>query len=534
LLGNTLFNIDEIVDKAGFDDHVGTEDNQESLKKKLRPWMKSEEERAAARASKYSAEFVVELNMTRAHETGKNLGIVMNRDADFWPAMVWRVQKTGLIEEWNKANPGKKVLLGDEIVRVNDVQWHANTKTFIQRIAGQFRASRNLMEGTDPTLRLYVQRPRDSEYTRSLARRDRQKLVDVHTHDYAKEFTVELPMPDDIRHTTLDSIMGWTLAETDEWKPVSILNIERQGGVAVWNQEHPDDLVLEGDELLKVDTIITFHRNSSNFMSRLDQHFKNAQKAEATNRSLLVRIQRPRPVEEAFNEAHPMEKVEKVESMNTFSIDLQFDAVQEVEGGATTKGSSLTSSGTKRKKEETDESWSNRELKHFLGWELDEKGIPQVTALRTDGVVVRWNQRHPDQQILPDDQIIEVNGDTVNGPEFSDKFRSTLKSAGRLGYEGAPVHLVLQRANRVMSYVRQNMENGVHMECIGCTTTSAEPPPFVEGQYDSPVPSVQEGQHDSPAPEAQESGHKPDRYGAADDDVIGASEDDVIGASDDP
>jgi hypothetical protein len=326
-------------------------------------------------------------------------------------------------------------------------------------------------------------------------------------------------MPDDIRNTTLDSIMGWTLNATEEWKPATIGNIERLGGVAVWNQEHPDDLVLEGDELLKVDTIITFHHNASAFMSRLDQHFKNAQKVEATNRSLLVRIQRPRPVEEAFDAAHPLEKVEEMVSRTMHSIDLQFDAVQQDEGGA--------SNGPERMKGELDEHFRNRELKRFLGWELDEShAIPQVKALRPDGVVVRWNEMNPDQQILPDDQIIEVNGDTFleyslrqgSPTEFSDKVRSTLRSAGRLGLAGAPVRLVLARANRRVSYVRQNMENGVHMDCVGCTTTTAEPEPFVAGQYDSLVPGAL-------VPSVQEPGHKPDRYGVADDDVIGASED---------
>jgi len=225
--GDALFDLDELTDKdgaglvsdlptpkasladVGLDDDNGLDDDEAS-KHSAPHWMKSKKERAEARAKKYSAEFMVEVNMRTAHETGKSLGVTLTSEAEFWPAMVWRISKVGLIEGWNKAHPSQQVLLGDEIVRVNDIQWHANTQTFVQRIAGQFKAARKLLPGTNDTLRLYVQRPRDSEYTRSLAKRRREALTDVHTHDYAKEFTVELTMPDEIQGTTLDEIMGWT------------------------------------------------------------------------------------------------------------------------------------------------------------------------------------------------------------------------------------------------------------------------------------------------------------------------------------
>jgi len=173
----------------------------------------SPEQREQAHLSKFEAEFTVELDMIEAHDTGKPLGIVLNRDADFMPATVWRIHKVGLVEEWNikmtrAGHPEMAVHLGDEIVRVNDIQWHANTETFISRIVGQFQSARSYAEGASDTLRLYVQRPRVWEHNRFQGQRE-----DAHNHDYAAEFVACVSLPD-VLDKPMDETMGWQLVRT--------------------------------------------------------------------------------------------------------------------------------------------------------------------------------------------------------------------------------------------------------------------------------------------------------------------------------
>eukprot|EP00959_Pyramimonas_sp_CCMP1952_P399982 8380460-Pyramimonas_sp.AAC.1 len=69
--------------------------------------------------------------------------------------------------------------------------------------------------------------------------------------------------------------MGWKLGMTEEWKPITIRRIERHGSVAAWNHEHPDELILEGDEIMKVDNVV-FHHSSSTFEKTLRQHYRKA------------------------------------------------------------------------------------------------------------------------------------------------------------------------------------------------------------------------------------------------------------------
>merc|ERR1719487_2709227 len=87
------------------------------------------------------------------------LGIRLDGFYDWNPLSVVGIRKDGLIEQWNKANPDRAVLKGDEIIKVNDILWHHNSKIFVERIHGQFLAGSQLKEGAKLTLTLHIQRP---------------------------------------------------------------------------------------------------------------------------------------------------------------------------------------------------------------------------------------------------------------------------------------------------------------------------------------------------------------------------------------
>jgi hypothetical protein len=296
-------------------DVAGAEDNSEGSSEK-NPWdptrpvgtTLSPEQRVLAHQSKFAAEFTVELNMTEAHETGEKMGIILNRDADFMPATVWRIHKVGLIEEWNKAHPDMAVHVGDEIIRVNDIQWHANTETFISRIVGQFQAGRKQKDGASDMLKLYIQRPRVWEHARFAGQRE-----DAHNKDYAAEFVARVAMPDEL-DDTMEKMMGWNLVRQhgpkglEEWKPVVIKTIDRLGPVERWNKEHPDKLILEGDEIMQLDNI-RFHHNATHWLKTLLKHYRSAALVESTDRSALVYIRRPRSNQEEFDSTHPVREV---------------------------------------------------------------------------------------------------------------------------------------------------------------------------------------------------------------------------------
>jgi len=514
------------------DDVVGAEDNSEGqghvdddsqATVTLNPWdptrkagtTLSPEQRVQAHGNKFAAEFVVELNMTEAHETGKRLGIVLNRNADFEPATVFTINKFGMIEDWNKRNPDKAVLVGDTIVQVNDIQWHANTETFISRIGGQFQSARSLAAGAKDTLSLYVQRPRVWEHKAFEGQR-----MDAHEKDYAAEFIACISMPDEL-DDTMDRMMGWRLTrqrqrngegDVEEWKPVIIKYVDRLGNVEAWNKEHPDKLILEGDEILQLDNV-RFHHNSTSWLHTLSKHYRAARTVQNSNRSALVYIRRPRKNQEEFDETHPVKSIVTWKKPQ-HSVQITFPQA----------GSDPT---------------------HLLGWQMlpskeSDRGslAALINKIRPGSLTDTINAEHPEinTTIAAGDLIVEVNGfgwekyDTAN--DFYAVVDEALKKAAKTGPGAEPVNLVLERRSKFVRNVRQNMERGVHMAGwmhkqfmeMRTTTTTELPPMFGSEGTDFTDPAI--GASDD----------KDEVTGASEDDdsdVVGASEEETSGASED-
>ncbi|CAK0810286.1 unnamed protein product [Prorocentrum cordatum] len=448
--------------------------------------------------------------MTEAHETGLRLGIVLDRMTDYDATRVHSVQKNGMIQAWNDANPGKDVHVGDEIVQVNNVQWHANTKTFIKHIAGQWKAGRKRWEGSPETFRLYIRRPRVWKHTRFAYQR-----LDKHQKDYAAEFVAELPLPGDFAEVirenrmsswkAMESVMGWKLGATEEWKPAVIKKIEPHGAVFNWNRDHPGSLILEGDELMKVDSI-AFQHNSSVFIANVKRHFWAATRVPETNRSTYVSVRRPRAIQDAFDEAHPIKDIQ-VSSDTQQRITLQFRS----------------------------------ELADHLGWQIaptedtdsGNSGVV-VKAIDQTGLVSRWNEGHPDQSIAPGDHIIEVNGASWElydtDKEFFNLVLSELQPDGHERSAGELLQLTLERRVRSVMQFRTNMEFGVHMQAqVSAAKTTTELPPLQAPSDSSAGATAVGGQAGASGEEVVDDAGNGKPVGAADD----ADDDsDVIGAED--
>jgi len=369
------------------------------------------------------------------------------------------------------------------------------------RIKGQFIAGRKHKAGASDMLRLYIQRPRVWKHKRFGMQRD-----DVHRRLYAAEFVAELPVLGGVSTASMDGIMGWKLNMTDDWKPTTIRNIEPNGALANWNMNNADQLILEGDEILKVDKVMWQH-NSTIFMHNLKRHFRATLAAETSNPewSVALSIRRPRPVQDAFDQAHPLKEIVSWNRTN-YNVALRFNRTGEA---------------------------------NMLGWKLspksatDVEGPVLVEKVRATGLVAEWNAENPDNAILPSDQIVTLNGITwdkyASAQEFYDAVHTTLTAATHDGPAGDAVLLTLERPVQSVKSYRLNMEHGVHMDASQATST-----PAAEGSPDTADKQVG-AKDDSADVTVATDDDKP--VGAEDDSggVIGASEDDdkAAGATED-
>jgi len=529
------------------DDVVGAEDNSEGqnhVEEDSQPtdvnrlWSGvgttlSPEGRVLADEAKFTTKFIVELNMTEAHKTGKRMGIVLNRDADFQPATVFTINKNGMVEDWNKRHPDKAVHVGDEITQVNDIQWHANTETFISRIGGQFQSARSLTPGAKDTLSLYIQRPRIWEHKAFIGQR-----WDAHQKEFAAEFIACISMPDEL-DDSMEKVMGWQLALQQgkwidgsrswiekhgnddrlkqEWKPVVIKYVNRLGNVEAWNKEHPDKLILEGDEILQLDNV-RFHHNASSWMKTLQKHYRSATKVHNSNRSALVYIRRPRLNQEEFDATHPVKDIVTWRRPK-HSVQLVFPQ-------------------------------TSGDPAHLLGWDMlpgkeSDRGslATVIKKVRPGFLTDTINDEHPEtgdwKPIAAGDLIVEVNGlgweKFDKASDFYAAVDEALKEAGKMGPAAEPVNLVLERPSKLVRKVRENMERGVHMS-VGMhryledqrTTTTTEMPPLFGERIDGPVgPEVKDKVTDKDEDEVTGASEDDDN------DVLGASEEESTGASED-
>jgi len=238
-------------------------------------------QRERAHLARFEKDFTVELNMTDAQAHGLAVGMQLDTDTDFEPVSVLKIRKNGLLEVWNRANPDRAVHVGDEIMKVNDILWHHNSRTFVERIKGQLQAAKESRQGARRVVTLAIQRPRHRQEVRYQTQR-----LDLHQHLYSKEFVANISL--ERGHE-----MGWELNTTVDWVPVSVQKLQNTGLVALWNQEHPEFRIYPGDEILRVNHI-EWHHNSKAFEGRILSQLRHVKQ----KRPMSLHIRRPRSVVE--------------------------------------------------------------------------------------------------------------------------------------------------------------------------------------------------------------------------------------------
>jgi len=352
----------------------------------------------------YVAEFVAEINLTRARDTGSALGLALDVGTEWFPISVVEVKEHGLVAEWNAANPGKEVRVHDHITRVNDLQWHGDTSTFVRGIAGQLESGGRAVQHI---LSLHVRRPKDDDM-QTRQTREREDLHQFHIL-YATEFAAEIQMfPMVSTGGTAVDFMGWELTSKTDWEPVTITKIMREGALARWNSAHPDDLILQGDQILKVNNVSWDH-NSTVFASSIGRQLARS-RSPGSGGTLALLIRRPWPVQEAFDMARATQElgVWKNKSFTTlFRFHRSLPGAEGVEA---------------------------------IGWQLEADGNEApvvVSKVWKEGLVAEWNAQNPASAIEPKSQVIQVN-DVVwrVGSNSSDFMRSITEALENAAHDG--------------------------------------------------------------------------------------------------
>jgi len=207
----------------------------------------------------YTKQFLVALNLKDA----KPLGWRLNASDDADPVTVEKISAHGVLDNFNKANLASMVQTGDTLLKVNNMAWKKNSKTFIDRVNQEFEQSRP-RKGRMP----------DGPLTLLLQRRLVQPIQ--------KEWSVTMTASE-------GQILGWQLSSSDNEFPVTVSKIRSSGLVALHNQKHPEAKIMNGDVIVKANSVL-WRQNSTAFLEGLAEEFS---RASATGGEITFFLRRP-------------------------------------------------------------------------------------------------------------------------------------------------------------------------------------------------------------------------------------------------
>jgi len=337
------------------------------------------EQRKLLHEQAFEKEFTVELDMITAREKDLYIGVELDTDTDFTPISVSKIRKTGVLEMWNKNNPSNAVLVGDQITKVNDIQWHANSKTFSNRIKAQYKAYKGGKEGSKDVLSLFIQRPRKT----GNEGRTQEQRDDVYRQQYPKDFHVDVPF-------VPNQAMGWVLNATVDWKPPTIASLSSTGMVALWNQHHPDFRVYPGDEVV-MSNGIHWHHNTRTFRIRIETMLRRTMAEANSTVAMSLHIQRPRSV---------------VEVLESKSCEKVFDVTLPHTNGSAEIGLTL---------------------------QMNSSDPINITDIHSVGFISSWNEKNPTQRLAVGDRILtadSVNWHRLNRVQQRNSLLNLLRTRG--------------------------------------------------------------------------------------------------------
>merc|ERR1740121_1258804 len=208
--------------------------------------------------------------------------------ADDWkPVTIGKIKSSGIVAQYNSENPDARLLVGDELVEVDKINWHNNATKFMRRLQEKFEKTRNVPEKLR-VLNLAIRRPRQVQERYERGAKDDNGT----TGPVRRVFEVPLSVPKSQRkEITMTKLMGWQLVAKDDGPPV-LAKIKARGLLAQYNLDNPRAGVNVGDAIIRVNGV-PWHNNTEAFLNRIRKHING--EINGTSDTLILKFQRTEP-----------------------------------------------------------------------------------------------------------------------------------------------------------------------------------------------------------------------------------------------
>jgi len=324
-------------------------------------------------------EWVVNLNTTES----TILGWQLNAAEDSAPVVVSKIRPIGAVAKFNEDMEHQRIMTGDQVVQVDTVPWTGASSQFLRRVNELHVKSKKSGMITFKLRRS----TEDARPMRLLMKRNFVRPV-------AKEWSIKLP-------ATEGTIIGWQLNSTEDGMPVVVSKIRTMGAVPRWNQDHLENTIRPGDQVVKVNDVL-WRGASSEFEKKINTEYTKSKK----NGTMFIFMRRFADVD--FDEEDTSRPFFK-----------EFNVRLEAGPGKTP------------------------------GWQLNTSNAsaaPVIAKVRVKGAVADWNDAHPLDEIEAGDQIVKAQNVLWHGntQKFMDRLNMQLDAA-RKGKGPQTIELLIQR-----------------------------------------------------------------------------------------
>ncbi|CAK0870954.1 unnamed protein product [Prorocentrum cordatum] len=199
------------------------------------------------------------------------------------PVIIKTIDRLGPVERWNKLNPDKLILEGDEIMQLDNVRFHHNSTQWLKVLQKHYRSA-SAVESTNRTALLSIRRPRAN-----------QEEFDA-THPIKEIVTWRRP-----RHSVqltfpekgIGNLMGWQILpskESDMGSSATVIKKVRDGGLAAQHGEE----IAAGDLIVEIDGVSwEMYDKASDFFAVVDETIKAAERKGPEAEPVNLVLERP-------------------------------------------------------------------------------------------------------------------------------------------------------------------------------------------------------------------------------------------------
>jgi hypothetical protein len=205
------------------------------------------------------------------------------------PISIKYIDRLGSVERWNKENPDKLILEGDEILQIDNIRFHHNSTQFVKTLNRHYRSATHVSNSNRSAV-VYIRRPRMNQEEFDAT----HPIKDVVNWRRPKH-SVQIAFPQTSGDPT--HLLGWQLQPTknsDRGTSAAVIKKIRPGSLTDTINEQQPEALAAGDLIVEVNGFSwEMYDKASDFHEVVEEALKEAAKVGPKAEPVNLVLERP-------------------------------------------------------------------------------------------------------------------------------------------------------------------------------------------------------------------------------------------------